>query len=181
MLAVLCREQSVVIVAIVMLLAMFGRDASRTAAAAMALILWGGWAYAVWKAYGASPLLDGNFGWPLEGIMQRLREPMGSSTHVPIHLIALSCLGVEVAACVLMPLFRPSWTALFVGWSGAALAVLAAYPIYAGTYSYLRVFSWIPLALWLWAVQSGRRWPFIFTLPLMPWAGFCVVKEWQLF
>jgi len=179
MLAVLAREQNVAIVAIVMLLSMCGRDWSRAAGAMMAAILWGAWAYVLWKAYGASPLLDGNMGWPLEGLMQRLREPMGNSTHVPIHLIALSCLGVEVVACLLMPLFRPSWSALLVGWAGVALAVLASYSIYAGTYSYLRVFPWIPLALWLWAVQSGWRWPFLFTLPLTPWAALAVAWEWQ--
>ncbi len=180
MLAVLCREQNVAIVAIMMLLAIGGRDWARAAGSVMAVLLWGGWAYVLWQAYGSSPLLDGNFGPPLEGLMQRLREPMDASGRLPIHLIALSCLGVEVAACVLMPLFRPSWTALLIGWAGVALAVFASHPIYAGTYSYLRVFPWIPLGLWLWAVQSGWRWPFVFTLPLMPWAGLAVAKEWQL-
>jgi hypothetical protein len=180
MLAVLCREQNVGIVGIVMLLAIGGRDWSRAAGALVAILLFGGWAYAVWQAYGAPPFFDGNFGLPLEGIRQRLQEPMGHSAHLPIHLIGLSCLGVELLGCLLMPLFRPSWTALLVGWAGVALAVMASYAIYAGTYSYLRVFPWVPLALWLWAIQSGRYWPFVLTLPLVPWSGLAVAQAWKL-
>ena len=57
--------------------------------------------------------------------------------------------------------------------------MLGSSAIFDDLHAYLRVFAWVPLALWLWAVQSGRRWPFLFTVPLTPWPVLAVVQVWR--
>src|SRR5260221_1950252 len=62
MLAVLAREQNVAVVGIVLLMAVVWREWGRAAGLVVAVLLWAGWAYALWKAYGDSPFLTSNFG-----------------------------------------------------------------------------------------------------------------------
>jgi hypothetical protein len=48
-----------------------------------------------------------------------------------------------------------------VALAGAGLAVLSGTIVYGDTWSYTRVFSWLPLGVWLSCVQLHWRWPLV--------------------
>jgi hypothetical protein len=180
LLALFAREQNLVVVAIIAVLALWERDWKRVIALALPALAWAGWAAFLWDWYGDSPFPLGNFGPPLVGIATRFASPAGRSMNLPVHAVALTCLTIELVACaIVMPLFLPERSTMLLGWAGVALAVLGSPMIFDDVYAYLRVFAWVPLALWLWAVQTGRIWPFLFTLPLTPWVALAVIQVWR--
>ena len=52
--------------------------------------------------------------------------------------------------------------------------------IYASFDSYARVFVWMPLGIWLWALQSGRRWPMGFLAPWALWPAVALLQAWRM-
>jgi hypothetical protein len=169
--ALLCREQNVVVVVIVLLAALWRRDQRAVASLAAALLVWVGWVAVVWLGYGAKPFLSGsdNFQTPLAGLIHRWRCPCGEEEVIPriafakataiVHLTLLIGLGSYLVC-------RPgSRTVRLVLLAGVALALLGGPALYGDMWSFSRVFVWIPLAIWLLAVQTGSRWQLACLLP----------------
>jgi hypothetical protein len=180
LLALFAREQNLAVVALLALLTFCERDWRRGIALILPALAWASWAALLWRVYDDSPFALGNFGPPMAGMLTRFASPTGRSTTLPVHAVALTCLAIELLAClVIVPPFRPERSSLLLGFAGVALAVLGSSAIFDDLHAYLRVFAWVPLSLWLWAVQSGRRWPFILTLPLAPWPVLAVIQVWR--
>jgi len=56
------------------------------------------------------------------------------------------------------------------------VSVHAGTAIYMNLESYTRVFWWMPFAIWLWAVQTGRVWPSYLTLLGLIWPCYALAQ-----
>jgi hypothetical protein len=179
--AVLSREQNAAVVALVLLGALFHRRWPLAAGPAVALAVWAGWLLVLRAAYGTWPFQPSNASPPFAGIVYRLTHMSGAvgSHAAPIHAAAIAFLFLQMGLTVVMAFFRPGRTVLLVALAGLALAVLAGVPIYLNGQSYTRVFLWMPLGVWLWAVQSGRGWPVWLLSPALLWPCFALVQVWR--
>jgi hypothetical protein len=181
--AVLSREQNAVIVLIVLLEALSERRRQVAAGMAGALLVWVGWLVTLRLSYGTWPFLSVNTGLPLAGLWFRLTHLAGvvsGPRAAAIHVLLLLHLLLQIGISLALPLVRAGRPATLVALAGASLAVVAGPSIYENGWSYTRVFVWMPLGIWLWGVQSGRRWP---ALALAP-AGLCpalaLVQAWSM-
>jgi hypothetical protein len=157
--AVLCREQNVLILAILLVGAVWQRRWWTGAALVLALLLWAGWIGTVWAIYSDWPFhRDGPFALPLVGLVRGVAQvaEMSSRKWLFAHLLGLFILYLEVGAviwllsCRLDPVLR-AILVLGVGWllvGGAA--------IYDDLYSVQRVFVLLPLGVWLACIQLRR-------------------------
>jgi hypothetical protein len=178
--AVLSREQNVAVVGIVLLGAVSGRRWRSAAGLVGALLIWLGWVGILRGAYGCWPTAAGNVGVPLAGLYYRWTHLGGSlgAGRLPIHAVAMLHLSLQIGLSLALPWLRAGRTATLVALAGAALALLSGPPIYANGQSYTRVFLWMPLAIWLWSVQSGRRWPLAVLLPAALWPCVGILQVW---
>ena len=129
--------------------------------------------------YGESPFVTGNFGLPFAGFVQRLSMPFDQSGRIPTHGLAMIWIGLQLLLCLAIPFLKSDWLVKLLAFDGAALIALAGWPIYEHWYGSLRVFTWTPLAIWIWAVQSGRSWPAWLTLLALPWPLLAVASVWR--
>jgi hypothetical protein len=161
-LAMLSREQNVAAAGLVGLAALWQGRWAVAAGVAAAGGVWLGWVATLWSLYEVPPFLVGcNFSAPFTGLLYRFQH-LGDTGHristrlaivhllSTLHLIAL----LAFAAAVLL---QPSRTLvrLMIA-AGFTLAVLGSSNIYIDFASYLRVFIWVPLGLWLVGLQTGR-------------------------
>jgi hypothetical protein len=179
--AVLSREQNAAVAGIVLLGALWQRRWPLAAGPAAALTVWVGWLLVLRAAYGNFPFLASNTSPPFAGIIYRLVHLRGAvGAHaLPIHACAIAFLFLQMSLAVTMACYRPSRTLVLVALAGVALAVLAGVPIYMNGQSYTRVFLWMPLAVWLWGVQTGRAWPVWLLSPALLWPLFALVQVWR--
>lgn len=179
--ALLCREQNAAVVAVVALAALTRRDWSRAAAATAAGLLWVGWVVVLRQVYGAWPFSPDNVALPLEGLTYRWTH-LAAGAHrwsAYLHAAGLGLLTLQIAACLALVFGRRHRVVVLVGLAGVVLALVGGTAIYADYNSYLRVFVWLPVALWFWAVQSGQRWPALLLLPVGLWPCLAVLRAWQ--
>lgn len=174
------REQNVGLVGVVFLAAVAERDWKRAGGLVFAVAVWAAWVAHVWGMYGEPPFLGGNFGPPFAGVWYRIQHIRGDSVSAgaPIHAVGLLYLGALVLIAAAMPLFRahpvPTLTAL----AGATTAVCASSWVFMDGHSYTRVFAFLPLGIFLWGLQSGRRWPLLALSPALLWPAYSVVQVW---
>jgi hypothetical protein len=90
----------------------------------------------------------------------------------------MSHLTLQVVLSLTMLCWRPARTVWLTACAGAALALLAGPAVYMNGQSYTRVFFWMPLAIWMASVQTGRRWPMWLLLPAALWPCFGLVQVW---
>ena len=179
--AVLSREQNLAIVGIVMLGCCTQRYWNRLLWLMGAVIVFGVWMAVLYAVYGALPINSDNIAVPLAGLWWRwghLDGQVGTS-RLPIHAVSMAFVVLQIAICLVLPLFRPGRTALLIALAGAALAILGSAAVYADGHSYTRVFLWMPLGLWIWGVQTGRRWPIAAMSVAALWPLFAVVQVWR--
>ena len=176
--AVLAREQNLAVVGLVFVGAAVQNKWGAAAAAGAAAGVAGAWAAAVRSMYGAWPATPAGLIDPLAGLSYRWTHLTGASG-VPVHLAMMLHLTAQLALSLALPLYGASRTAALVAGGGAALALLGGVLIYQDGPSYTRVFGWMPLGIWLWAVQSGRRWPLAVLLPAALWPCLGVLKAWR--
>ena len=106
-------------------------------------------------------------------------EGVPAHVHV-LHLIGMTLLGTQIVIALLMPLTRPRPIIMLTALAGAALTVLASTAIHEDPYSYMRVLVWMPLGIWLWSVQTGRRWPIALISSAALWPVLAVsVAVWR--
>jgi hypothetical protein len=180
--AVLSRETNAAIVLIVLSISLYHRSWRPAAWTGTALAAWLCWVGFLRWAYGVWPFLPGNLGAPFVGITYRLAHLDGAigAGRAPIHAVGLGFLLLQMGLCVLILFFRPRGAPTLVALAGATLAATAGVPILIDGWSYTRVFLWMPLGIWLWSLQSGRRWPVWLLTPAALWPCFAVMQAWRL-
>jgi hypothetical protein len=180
-LAVLSREQNLLIVALVLLESMARRRFSLVAALLVPVFLWLGWVLVLRQVYGTTPFVSGNTEFPFAGIWHRLCHMTGApgSYSSPVHLIGMTTLCVQMALSVSLLCFRAERITRLIAISGVVLAILGGVSIYMNLESYTRVFWWMPLGVWLWSIQTGRCWPMLFLSVSSVWPAYALLQAWH--
>jgi hypothetical protein len=159
--AVLGREQNVAIVLILLLETLIARRWRAAAALSAGVLVCAGWICLLREVYGVWPFADHNTGVPFAGILYRLRHMTGrfGTPDSPTHLVGMCLLLAQIGLSGYVLYFRPGRLVGLVCLGGVVLAVIGGRGIYIDLESYTRVFWWMPFGVWLWTMQSGRRWP----------------------
>jgi hypothetical protein len=179
--AAFSREQNVAIVGIVLIAAIWRRNWSLAAGLFVSLTAWSAWVVFLRHTYGAWPLEPGNLDMPLAGIRYRFAHFQGDQVTrgAPIHAAGLLFIAAQVLLCLLIPWLRAPKTIALTGLVGAALALCGSAAIYMDGHSYTRVFVFMPLAVWLLTVHSGRSWPVLILSPAALWPLFALFQAWR--
>jgi len=160
--AVLSREQNIAIVVIVIGDAILNRDYRRTAAMAVASAVWVAWLITLYWLHGKLPFFSGNTAPPFSGIYHAWTH-LGMGRYAPrnpiTQLLRLSVFCAELLVCLTILPRRYLMSGL-LGLGSVGLAVIGGpETMYCDEWAYMRQLNWVPLAVWLWTVESGRRWP----------------------
>lgn len=177
-LAMLAREQNLLVVAILLVTSLYRGRLDRAVALAAGGALWGAWMAGLWWAYGTWPMLSSraNFTYPLAGWLFRLSHP-GGNDHFSLrlslflmpafgHLLLQVGLGLYLVG-------RFAWhqerVLAFTALAAIGLILFGGVAIYCDFWSYTRIFFWLPLAIWLISLRSGSTWPAWCLLPAALW------------
>ncbi|HEY7154036.1 MAG TPA: hypothetical protein VH575_08785, partial [Gemmataceae bacterium] len=129
-----------------------------------ALLLWSAWLCVLRGIYGKWPLLPagGNVGAPLSGMFHRWTHLSDDSRSFAIlHIICMLTLSLQLVLSVWLLRAPGDRLIHLVALAGAGLALLSGTIVYGDTWSYTRVFTWLPLGVWLSCVQLRWRWPLV--------------------
>jgi hypothetical protein len=147
----------------------------------VALLSWSLWLGILRLFYGEWSLLpaNGNLGPPLAGMIYRWTHLADESRSFALfHVLCLAILTLQLGLA-----FSLAWTPgdrliRLTALAGAGLAVLGGWSLYGDTWSYPRVFAWLPLGVWLTCVQLRWRWSLVAlsTPALIPFA--VLVRVW---
>jgi hypothetical protein len=178
--AVLAREQNAAVVLIVVLAALCHRHWRHAAGAAAALLVQAIWVVSLHAAYGAWPFARETVAAPLAGILGHWSLPRAaySTSYLLLHATGILTLGVQFVLSLAVCFFRVNRSVKLVALAGALLAVVGGPLLYVEEWNYLRVFLWMPLAVWLASVSSGRRWPIVLLSPMALWPLLTIVRAW---
>jgi len=159
--AVFCREQNTAVAALVLLVAAVRGRWREAAALGGVLLAWGGWFVWLRFQYGVWPLLpaEGNLGRPLSGLWFAWTHPPATTSGAAVNGFCVLVLAVQVALAPALLFTRPDPALFLTAVAGAALAVIGGEFIYCDYWSFMRVYAWLPLALWLGFAREGVRWP----------------------
>ncbi len=170
--ALFCREQNAAIVGLVLVGAVLGRCYRVAGGLAAVLLVWAGWVATLHGWYGEWPFLpaQGNFAWPFEGFLFRwthLAWPSPKVNDTLAHLVAMLGLTVQsgLAVWLLVRAGPGRRTAPLVALAGTALMALTGVFIWEDAWSYMRVLVWLPLGVWLAALQARRGWVLLLQTP----------------
>jgi hypothetical protein len=179
--SVLSREQNIAIVFLVFGEALLDRDRRRSAAMAIAVTAGLAWVLILRSMYGMLPSAPQNLSPPFVGIwygwthvgsgLQGPRNPIPHS----VRMFVLSC---QTLLCLTI-LPRGFRTAGLLGLGAAALVFVGGIALFEDAWSYMRVLNWVPLAVWMWTIESGRRWPVWLLLPAVLWPCIELAKWWH--
>jgi hypothetical protein len=147
------------------------------------LLVWLGWMGVLRVLYGEWSLLPagGNLGLPLAGMIYRWMNLGGESAGLTIfHVVCMATLTLQLGLAVWLLRVPGDRLIRLVALAGAGLAVMGGWAVYGDSWSYPRVFAWLPLAVWLGCVQARWRWPLValsapcllpFAVLLRVWSG----------
>jgi hypothetical protein len=186
--ALFSREQNVAVVLLVLAFASRPRhsadvDRGRTIAGLLAaLALWSAWLCVLRHFYGEWPMLPagGNLGPPLAGMLYRWGHlDAGSRSLTLLHLVCMLTLTVQLGLAFGLVWSPADRLVVLVALAGSVLAVLGGVSLYGDSWSYPRVFAWLPLAVWLGSAQARRRWALaVLSAPaVLPLAA--VLRAWS--
>jgi hypothetical protein len=177
-LAVLGREQNLLIVAILGAACLSQRRFDRVLGLGIGCAVWAAWMAGLWWAYGVWPMLSssGTFTYPGAGLLYRLEHPGGNdhfSSRLALflmpalaHLLLQAGLGLYLAA----RFGRQGEGVLSLTVLAAlGLILMAGTSIYCDFWSYTRIFFWLPLAIWMIGLRRGLTWPAWCLLPAALW------------
>jgi len=168
--ALLSREQNVIVVGLVLAAFWASGRLPQAAALAAALVLWFAWLGVLYDYYREMPFPANTLAAPGVGMWWRWAHLDGLPPHVYfLHALGMACLATQVGVCLLLPLFRAERAVMWTALAAAALTLLASRAILEDWNSYMRVFLWMPLGIFIWAVQTGRRWPLVLLSPAAVW------------
>jgi hypothetical protein len=159
--AVLCREQNIAIVGAILVVAAWERRWTACGALGGALVLWVLWVVTLRLMYGTWPLLpaERNFDKPLAAFLRcwrHLRHPPLSANTLT-HFACMTMVAVQVGLAIFLAARRTDAGLRLVLLGAVALALTAGQAIYEDKWSFIRVLSWLPLAVWLGCVREQRR------------------------
>jgi hypothetical protein len=183
--ALFSREQNLAVVGAVLAAALWARRPRLALGLVGAIALWGAWVGLLWVGYGRCPFASGGgfFDWPLVGMGWRwshLEDRPGSHASAVVHLLAMSHLTVLLLLALGLTLSRTDWTLKAVLLCGAAMAVLGGQLWYMDLYGYERVFVFLPLGIWLAAIQARRRWLAWLLTPGGLWPLVTILQAWHV-
>jgi hypothetical protein len=95
-----------------------------------------------------------------------------------INVIGLSIVLLQLVLCGLLVIRRPQPLTAAIALAGMALALLGGPVVYESAWSYSRVFVWMPLAVWLGGVQTGRSWPTFLLSVTFLWPLLASAQAW---
>jgi hypothetical protein len=173
--ALLSREQNVAIVGLMLVVALVRGRWSVAISLSAAAALWAIWVGCLWIGYGEWPFLpsQGNFAEPFAGMRFRWTHPGGNdyfSRRLAIILMAsMLHLTFEIGMAVWMSSRPGNRLVKLAMLAGVLLAFVGGQNIYEDFYSYTRVFVWVPLGIWLGAMQLGRVGPLVLLTPAALW------------
>jgi hypothetical protein len=160
--ALLAREQNIAVVLLVLAFAGRRGDKRWIFGLIAAMSLWSVWLGVLRAFYGTWPLLpsDGHIGLPMSGLYYRCMHL--TSEPAPIALFHVVCLTTLILQIGLAS--RLWWTPgdrliRLTALAGAALALLGGIRLYGDSWSYPRVFTWLPLGVWFACIHLRWRWP----------------------
>jgi hypothetical protein len=159
--SLLCREQNLPVVGILLLAALWQRRKWESAALTGAITVWILWIGIVWIMYGVSPFTVGDrlLNWPLVGMVEGIGVALttGSAAWRALTLLALVILVVQVPLVVVLLRHRLDPALGGVLLVGVALFLVGGAALYSDFWANQRVFAVLPLAVWLGCVQV-RQW-----------------------
>src|SRR5262249_47267909 len=125
-----------------------------------------GWVLWLRSQYGLWPVLpaQGNFARPLSGLWYawthlRGASGLGGRRTIAVNGYCLLLLAVQVLLVGVLLLRRPDPVVFLAALGGVVLVLTAGVFIYEDKWSFMRVFAWLPSALWLGFARAGVRWP----------------------
>jgi hypothetical protein len=161
--ALFSREQNLLVIGVFLAVVLWERHWWIAAGLAGVVALWAGWILTLRQVYGEWPFLPaaGNLAQPLAGLRYAWE-------HIGLHgrgrltfLIDVCCLLTlvgQVGLLALLPRGRLDPALALLGLAGLALVCTTGVSIYEDCWSYMRVLTWLPLALWLGYTQARRPW-----------------------
>jgi hypothetical protein len=165
-----------VLVGIVALAAVCSGKGRAAGALATACLLWACWLAGLWLAYGTAPLLTdhGIFAAPLSGMIFRWQQEINGPGHFSRrmafwYVASMLHLTLLIGLAVYWGLRPGSKVVRLTMLAGAALALVAGELIYADFWSFTRVFTWLPLGLWLSGLTANSRCRVCCLLPAALW------------
>jgi hypothetical protein len=173
--AVLSREQNVVLVGLTVIGAVATWRWRIAAGLAAVLAVWLAWVGYLRGLYGDWPFLpsEGNLGFPFNGMLHRWThlggDPGGSRRMELIQAVTMMQLTVEIAAGLYLAARPGDWIIRASILAGALFAILAGRCIYGDLWSYGRVFFWVPVGIWLAATHQGWRGFLLLLTPACLW------------
>lgn len=181
--AVLTREQNLAIVAIVAGFSLFERDWRRVAAAVAPIALESIWIGTLYANYGHLPRAADTLDLPLAGLGYGWTH-LGVTGHgqprnpLP-HILRMNLLTAQVLICFRIAFWGPRGVNIFA-LAAACLASVAGQALFTDPSNYLRVLNWAAIALWIWAVQTDRRWPITLLATAAVWPLLEIIHVWKM-
>jgi hypothetical protein len=177
--ALFSREQNLLILLLLIGAAWWQdrRPLAWTLAAVIAA--WSGWVVTLRLMYGDWPFIPAGaaFTAPFAGMIEALDQFHGL-TYV-INGLGMAYLIVLMGLAVwLVRRRRCDRVVVAVALAGAVLAMVGGVAIYASPWSYARVFTWLPLGLWVGSLQTNQRWLAAFLTPGGAWPAIAVAQAW---
>ena len=191
--AMLSREQNVAVAGLIGLTALWERRWALASGLIAAGALWLAWVGTLWDWYGTPPFLVGcNFSAPFTGMIFRLQHLGDTGFRISTRLATVQFLSIfhllVLVAVAIFALARPQQfrvnRLIAMGRSpvsltpapenqqflvrmlialGLVLTILGSPNIYMDFASYLRVFIWVPLGLWLaFLPKANSCWSLLF-------------------
>jgi hypothetical protein len=177
--AALGREQNAVIIVFALFDACLRRRWRHLTALALGLAVWIGWVAFVRLWYGEWPTSSANVAAPFSGAWQGVTHLTGRyGRPAVVNVIGMLILMLQFGLCVLLLLRRPQVLTAGIAVAGIALALLGGPVVYESAWSYARVFVWMPLAVWLWSMQTARSSPTILLTTAIIWPLLASVQAW---
>jgi hypothetical protein len=177
--AALGREQNALIVLLTLADAAYRRRRNQALALAAGLAVWAGWVAVVTSWYGDWPTSPANVGTPMSGIAHCILHLTGRyGRPAAVNMIGMSVILLQFVLCGMLTMQHPQPLTAGIALAGVGLAVFGGPAVYESAWSYSRVFIWMPLAVWLWSMQSGRSWPAILLLAAVVWPLLASVQAW---
>jgi hypothetical protein len=177
---VLSREQNITIVLILSLQAVAFRRWRHFAGLALVVAIWTVWLTILHAVYGVWPSSPANIGKPFAGMWDHWSHLEGkvSPYRVPVHILRTLIMASQFVAGLFV-IARGERETRMIALAGVCLSVVASHCIYCDSFAYARVLNWVPLAIFLFALQNGKRWPVFVLLCAVAWPANEIARAWR--
>ncbi len=183
MMAVLTREQNLAVVLVAGFGSLLDRDWRRVAASSAVVAIATIWIGFLWAVYGHPPRAADTVDPPLAGLWYGWTHldvnGHGQPRNPYPHLVRMTLLTAQTLCCLRIALCGPRAVGL-MSVAAAGLVVVAGEALFNDPSNYLRVLNWVAMAVWIWAVQTGRRWPILLLAPAVIWPLLEVRFVWSI-